>query len=393
MPGRRIVRSRTVRGAAAVWISLVALVLVAPVSAHAEAGLLVGVHEDQIKWRTRPNPILPAVRTLGLDAMRVTLRWRPGRRNASVRTHHELQRMVAADRHGVRIVLGVYGRADDAPATTRGARGLLPVRPEHPAPVQRDPGRRDLERGELRCLLAAPRKGAGGGLCGPALSLLGSPALDGAGDERGHDDGREPRSGRLSRRRCRGVSGERPVPAALRHRRAQPLSPLPGRGSRRAPPRLRRSRRSRTARVDARPVVRRHGTAADLDLVPRERLPDQRRRAWRRSLYAGHESVEGAVSGARQAEQLGAALRLAYCQPRVTAYFNFLLVDEPSLDRWQSGLLWADWRPKPSFAAYRAAIADVRAGAVTCAGGGGAGRPATPEELSTAVVRPAAERR
>ena len=97
--------------------------------------------------------------------------------------------------------------------------------------------------------------------------------------------------------------------------------------------------------------------------------------------------------GARQAEQLGAALRLAYCQPRVTAYFNFLLVDEPSLDRWQSGLLWADWRPKPSFAAYRAAIADVRAGAVTCAGGGGAGRPATPEELSTAVARPAAERR
>ena len=105
------------RGAAAVWISLVALVLVAPVSAHAEAGLLVGVHEDQIKWRTRPNPILPAVRTLGLDAMRVTLRWPSGRRNASVRTHHELQRMVAADRHGVRIVLGVYGRADDAPGT------------------------------------------------------------------------------------------------------------------------------------------------------------------------------------------------------------------------------------------------------------------------------------
>ena len=115
--------------------------------------------------------------------------------------------------------------------------------------------------------------------------------------------------------------------------------------------------------------------------------------AWHHSRYAGHESVEGAVSGTRQAEQLGAALRLAYCQPRVTAYFNFLLIDEPSLDRWQSGLLWADWRPKPSFAAYRAAITDLRAGAVTCAGGGGAGRPATPDELSTAVGRPAAERR
>jgi hypothetical protein len=67
-----------------------------------------------------------------------------------------------------------------------------------------------------------------------------------------------------------------------------------------------------------------------------------------------------------QAEQLGAALRLAYCQPRVTAFFNFLLVDEPSLSRWQSGLLWADWKRKPAFAAYRTAIADVRAGTVDC---------------------------
>ena len=106
-----------IRGAAAVSISLVALVLASPVSAHAATGLLVGVHEDQIKWRTQPNPILPAVRTLGLDAMRVTLRWRPGRRNPSVRTHHEHRRMVAAERHGVRVVLGVYGRADDAPST------------------------------------------------------------------------------------------------------------------------------------------------------------------------------------------------------------------------------------------------------------------------------------
>jgi len=100
--------------------------------------------------------------------------------------------------------------------------------------------------------------------------------------------------------------------------------------------------------------------------------------SWRRSLYAGQESVTGAVSGARQAEQLAAALQLAYCQPRVTAYFNFLLVDEPSLDRWQSGLLGADWTRKPSFAAYRASIGDVRAGNVTCAGG--TGRPATPPE-------------
>jgi hypothetical protein len=81
---------------------------------------------------------------------------------------------------------------------------------------------------------------------------------------------------------------------------------------------------------------------------------------------AGRESVTGAVSGADQAVQLGAALRLAYCQPRVQAFFNFLLVDEPSLGRWQSGLLWANWKRKPAFAAYRAAIGEVRAGTVQC---------------------------
>jgi hypothetical protein len=43
--------------------------------------------------------------------------------------------------------------------------------------------------------------------------------------------------------------------------------------------------------------------------------------------------------------------------------------------RWQSGLLWANWRRKPAFAAYRAAIAEVRAGTVACASPGAIGRP------------------
>ena len=51
----------------------------------------------------------------------------------------------------------------------------------------------------------------------------------------------------------------------------------------------------------------------------------------------------------------------------MAAYFNFLLVDESLLGGWQSGLLWADWQRKPAFAAYRAAIAEVRRGAVDCA--------------------------
>ena len=87
----------------------------------------------------------------------------------------------------------------------------------------------------------------------------------------------------------------------------------------------------------------------------------------RRTHYVGRESVATTLEPQAQAVQIAAALRLASCQPRVAAYFNFLLVDEPVLGGWQSGLLWADWRRKPAFDAYRTAIAEVRGGTVDCA--------------------------
>jgi hypothetical protein len=106
------------RGVAAAGVTLLVCALVAAGCAHAEPGLLVGVHDDQIKWRSRAKPILASLDSLGVDAMRVTLGWRPDRRNLTARDHHELRRIVAAhNRAGARIVLGVYGRAVDAPAT------------------------------------------------------------------------------------------------------------------------------------------------------------------------------------------------------------------------------------------------------------------------------------
>ena len=87
-----------------------------------------------------------------------------------------------------------------------------------------------------------------------------------------------------------------------------------------------------------------------------------------RTTRAGRTSPGRSTPG-EQAAQLAAALRLAHCQPRVAAFFNFLLVDERLLAGWQSGLLWADWRRKPAFEAYRAAITEIRSGTVDCAGG------------------------
>jgi hypothetical protein len=68
-----------------------------------------------------------------------------------------------------------------------------------------------------------------------------------------------------------------------------------------------------------------------------------------------------------QSTQLTDAIRLAYCQPAVGGFFNFLLADEPNLHGWQSGVLFADWTPKPSYQAFKNVIAEVKANRVNCA--------------------------
>jgi hypothetical protein len=61
-----------------------------------------------------------------------------------------------------------------------------------------------------------------------------------------------------------------------------------------------------------------------------------------------------------QASQLRDAVLLAYCQPAVSGFLNFELVDEDRLGGWQSGLLWRDRTRKPSYDVFKAVIAEVR---------------------------------
>jgi hypothetical protein len=91
-----------------------------------------------------------------------------------------------------------------------------------------------------------------------------------------------------------------------------------------------------------------------------------------RPLYFGRENEKWALpavaeSGLDQAQQLRTAITLAYCQPAVGALFNFQLADEQRLRGWQSGLLWANWRPKPSLPAVREIVNDVHRRSVVCA--------------------------
>jgi hypothetical protein len=82
--------------------------------------------------------------------------------------------------------------------------------------------------------------------------------------------------------------------------------------------------------------------------------------------YTGSEIVSLLLSPEQQASQLDAAIRLAYCQPYVGAFFNFQLADDSSLAGWQSGLLYADGVPKPSYDVFRGAAAAAHSGTISC---------------------------
>ncbi|HYM64204.1 MAG TPA: hypothetical protein VES61_05950 [Gaiellaceae bacterium] len=82
-------------------------------------------------------------------------------------------------------------------------------------------------------------------------------------------------------------------------------------------------------------------------------------------VYTGEENVE-TISPQEQAAQFEQAVELAYCQPFVRGYFNFLLWDEARLEGWQSGPFWADQTPKDSYEEIKQVIADATAGRIDC---------------------------
>ncbi len=86
-----------------------------------------------------------------------------------------------------------------------------------------------------------------------------------------------------------------------------------------------------------------------------------------------------------QASQLRDALLLAHCQPEVGAFFNFELIDEDRLAGWQSGVMWRDGTRKPSYEAFRKAVAHVQSGEIDCSkvpGAGGRIPEAPPDALA-----------
>ena len=84
----------------------------------------------------------------------------------------------------------------------------------------------------------------------------------------------------------------------------------------------------------------------------------------KRSLYTneGLPSAGDAVDEATQARYYTIALRFAACQKNVVGLLFFHVSDEADLDRWQSGVYYADDTPKSSLAAVRTAAEAARTG-------------------------------
>lgn len=91
----------------------------------------------------------------------------------------------------------------------------------------------------------------------------------------------------------------------------------------------------------------------------------------KQSLYSGQDSpaAADAVDEGTQALYYRQALQLAFCQPTVSTFLIFHIVDEIDLRRWQSGLFYPDLTPKTSFELVRSSVLQARRGTlVRCSG-------------------------
>jgi hypothetical protein len=77
-----------------------------------------------------------------------------------------------------------------------------------------------------------------------------------------------------------------------------------------------------------------------------------------RHAYFGRESVI-TTDEATQARIYGDAIRLVACDASVKSALFFGLVDEPDLERWQAGLMRADWSRRPAYDSVKRAIAET----------------------------------
>jgi len=397
------VRAAVAKG---VLVALGICVLAAlPLAASAEPGappstansptspFVIGVDDDHAKWLARPDGLVAKYRDLGLDAVRLTIPWRHGQsRPTHVRVY--LHRAAMLIERGQRVVVSVFGRPKDAPVDRLGRSQycgflhyiLLRI-PFHDVAIWNEAnspqfwpstaGAKAYEELLSACWRRLHRLRAD-------VNVISTTAAhhDPAGFMRALGDAYR-------------ASGRRhPIVDTFAH------NPYPENAA--EPPWMQHEDPATVGQGDLDRLL--HAIADGFGGTG-QRLPGEGRTTiWyletgfqttvpraKKRYYSGEETdsfvvppvaPEDAEPWVRdQAGQLHDALLLARCQPSVGAFFNFELLDEDRLAGWQSGVLWRDGSQKPSYDAFKDAVALVRSGRVDCATVAGvSGAPLPPEK-------------
>jgi len=341
--------------------------------------LIVGVDDDTARWLARPNGLVSAERSLGLTAVRMTVQWRRGQTIPSRHQQIWLHRIALTVALGQRVVVGVFGRAAEAPIDARDQRDYCSFLAHV---VRRIPIEDVVVWNEANNPAFWPRGGAAAyeellARCWDALHTV-RRTIDVIDSTAPHQD---PAAFLLAVGRAFRASGRtRPIIDTYGH------NVYPEHSS--EPPWATHTNGSIDEgdydRLVAVLTQAFGGTAQPLPGTGTTRIwyledgfqtspPAEKRR-----LYSGSETDAAPVPAlggssaestttVSQASQLTSAIELAYCQPDVGAFFNFELIDEHRLGGWQSGLLWTDGTAKPSADVVRQTIAAADAGAVDCA--------------------------
>jgi hypothetical protein len=402
----RLRRSVAARGARLGLVFLLVVALGAPAAAAAP-GLAVGVTEDG--FRRQPLTAVTIARDLGLTTFRVSLGWTPSQTELSTSDAEEFDTLVPAA-FGLRIVVTVYGTANSTPLDSDGraaycayVRNLFGRYPTINDVViwnepnlgyfwkpQFDSGGASLAPAAYARLLAH---------CWdvlhefrPSANVIMTTSPSGTDNPRAvsnvsHAPGSFIRklgaayraSGRTQR--IFDTVGHNPYgmnSAELPWRRHLVPSHIAQGDSDRLVQAL-----ADGFRGTAQPTPAQCAGASSCPSIwyleaGYQTVPD----AAHRALYVGRENdahpipdlAEFGAKEQNQSSQLAAGIKLAYCQPYVGAFFNFLLWDEPDLARWQSGVLWVDGSRKNSFDALSRVVDEVGGGRVDCAKLGAAHR-------------------
>jgi hypothetical protein len=362
-----------VRLSAALTTAFAATLALSAGAAHGR-DLVVGVGDDWVKWRADTGGIVRIQRDAGFDAVRVSFPWRPGMWHPGRVERHYIERIAKMALLRQRVVVAFSGAAEDAPRTratrlqfcsyVRSVLARVPAvrdvviwneanSPSFWRPQRNAPAEYAALLGRCWDFLHRVRSDVNV-ISSTAPRHLPLRFFRDLGDA-------YRRSGRT--RPLVDSFGHNPYP---QHAAESPtVAHLDGYVGQGDYPTLVRVLQESFAGT-AQPVPGERGvTIWYLETGFQTVAPRGG------SLYFGSENEHNALpplaeSGVDQARQLRSAIELAYCQPAVGALFNFQLADERRLGGWQSGLLWANWAPKPSLRVVRSVVAAVEQRAVAC---------------------------